>query len=69
MAKSGLAKQRQIKLGFAVLRAAEPTLPAIEAERVRAIVQAAADAPLRGGAKDLQHEGLFGDGMKQGRLF
>jgi hypothetical protein len=67
--RSAHSKRRQVALGLRVLAAAEPNLPTIEAEKVRAIVQAEADKPLRGQARDMQHDGIFGDAHRQQRLF
>jgi hypothetical protein len=48
--------------------ALEP-LPTIQRERLKDVLQQEAARPMRGGARDLQHDGLFGDGQKQRELF
>ena len=65
MARDSVAKRRNIRLGFWALRAGMPNLPEIERERVVDLLRAEACAPLRGQARDLQHDGLFGDGHLQ----
>lgn len=59
--RSGLALKR-------VSIALEP-LPTIQRERLKDVLQREAARPMRGGAADLQHDGLFGDGRRQKELF
>ena len=65
MARDAIARKRAIRLGFKALRMGMETLPTVAPETLRGVLQAEAVAPLRGGARDLQHDGLFGDSHLQ----
>lgn len=41
------------------------SLPSIAPETLHAVLQREADRPMRGGAQDLQHGGLFDDAQRQ----
>lgn len=66
---SARSQQRKRMLHEAAQRGARAHLPGVEPESVRAILQAEADKPMRGGRADLTHGSLFGDGWKQKQLF
>lgn len=63
-------RERQDRLRYQLwLQQSNRTAPGIEPVQVRDVLAAEAAKPLRGGAADLQHNGLFGDSHKQTSLF
>jgi hypothetical protein len=62
------AKQRAQQIAYAVAMGAK-ALPGIQPANLKQMLELEAAKPLRGGAKELGADGLFGDGMKQGGLF
>ena len=64
------ASDRLKRMRAKVILAAEGrTFAGIPAETVRDIIAKEIAAPMRAGAADLQHNGLFGDAHKQQELF
>ena len=64
------ASDRLKRMRAKVILAAEGrTFAGIPAETVRDIIAKEIAAPMRAGATDLQHNGLFGDAHKQQELF
>lgn len=64
------AKQRAQQIAYqARVGAVYAPLPGIKPATLKELLDQAAAKPLRGGAKELGADGLFGDGMKQGGLF
>ena len=59
-------RQRAIK---ALVEDGPPQLPGVSSASLKAILQREAERPLRGGERDLGHDGLFGDGHRQRELF
>ncbi len=60
-------QQRNDRLKLAQERIARPQL--IAPEDVKSVLQAEANRPLQGGARDLSADSLFGDGRSQIPLF
>lgn len=63
------ASARRVRLGFKRLSLDMAHLPDIERETLREVLRVEAARPMRAGAADLQHDGLFGDGQLQRELF
>ena len=64
-----LRKARIDRLRAKQILATRPMAPGIEPPTVKQILQSEVNAPLKGGDRDLQHNGLFGDSHKQISLF
>ena len=64
-----LKHDRRERLGAAIRLANLPTLATIPRAQVIEALRREARAPLRGGDRGLQHDGLFGDGYRQRELF
>lgn len=69
MARPSRTRQRNVRLGLQALSLDLARLPNVPGQTLRDVLQAESCAPLRGPARDLQHDGLFGDGMLQQELF
>jgi hypothetical protein len=63
------AAERRVRLGLKRLKLDMARLPTIPGETIRDVLAAESAKPMRGGARDLQHDGLFGDGHLQRDLF
>ena len=64
-----LKTERQKRLIKKLALVVQPTLSVVQSATLALVLESEARRPLRGGAKDLQHDGLFGDGHKQKELF
>ena len=69
MARDAIARKRAVRLGFRALQLSMQTLPTVAPETLRDVLQAEAVAPLKGPARDMRHDGLFGDSHLQIDLF
>lgn len=63
------AAQRRVLLGLKRLSIDMASLPAIERETIAGVLAAEAEKPMRGGSRDLPHDGIFGDSHLQKELF
>lgn len=63
------ASERRVRLGFKRLSLGMAHLPDIKRETMREVLAQEAARPMRAGAADLQHDGLFGDAHLQRELF
>lgn len=61
--------ERQKLLKRQVEKSKAPSLPSVAPASVKQILEAEAAKPLKGSAKELQYEGLFGEAQKQTSLF
>lgn len=61
--------ERQKLLKRQVEKSKAPSLPSVSPASVKQILESEAAKPLKGGAKELQFEGLFGEAQKQINLF
>ena len=62
------SSERQARLARLYQKTRDP-LPGVTEKLVQQVLRAEAAAPMRGGDRDLQHDGIFGDSHHQQELF